>query len=932
MHLLTLLPPSILSYLFTSSLRAYNDEPRITNTKTNVIEPLCYSLMPPPKAARKDPPRYASQTNIAKYKNAKEIDELIQKLAKEATKYVVKGTENSKMASLNGFVKDYYGKNTVTAQTRKAYSLNKYNKILWSAKKAKMSKYDTVTALKFPFAGVMTSLQSWNSPHPLQKLYCKGIARPKRNITLSNALSGNLKEKPVGSNKTVVNPEKAQPNNLKPELNKTNPPVYIDICNAVVNGKKLNCSPAEKMVQLTSGNKKQIILAMLKEGKIPIEIIVEHEKSMKNVKSEEERLEKLAEGILGTYDVIVQEAGPKPEENGIKRNSSPKRSVTRADTNRKADVARRLSPIKCTAETGHNIKREERKTVPITLPVSPPRKVLKQEGSPVKCVKLREEPWKLPAGVKEGVINETIWLINKYTALTTRNREHHYDLKAINYLHRKLGLGKPIQSEEEFKSRERICQLKETLLRILYSTLNKENTYTPESGVTPKFFIGAGNNSPLVKSLMRERWWWSPAEDSQRTNNMLWTQWRMMEFISTLSTTANPTQENPPRLCNHLEGNYYLGYKKTMYKCFLLYYTLLGKDISEVIPLTFHVKSGKIDPEYLKFKALYHKYEAELKEAQQFESEEEEEEEVSEENVEDEKVEECNKNVWIVKPGENTNRGNGIFVAKDIQEIEVSIADTSHTYIIQKYIERPLLFEKRKFDIRCFALVTSVNGYIKAYYYQEGYLRTSSKDYSVDNLSKYVHLTNEAIQIRYEGFGKHEAGNKISYAEFQKYLEDASRGNKDKSPVNFYKDILPKIKVYTPYFQKQEIITDTIKSVYPFIDKKRRLHTFELFGYDFMIDEALKVYLIEANINPCLSVTSSFSSRFIPALVDNTLRIAIDPLFPPPPEFASKKGAGEVLPEIKYELIFDQRVDGAELDRLYEKADMSKWGQKQKCR
>ena len=56
-----------------------------------------------------------------------------------------------------------------------------------------------------------------------------------------------------------------------------------------------------------------------------------------------------------------------------------------------------------------------------------------------------------------------------------------------------------------------------------------------------------------------------------------------------------------------------------------------------------------------------------------------------------------------------------------------------NTSIIKKYIEKPLLFEKRKFDIRCFALVTSINGYIKAYYYQYGYLRTSSKDYSLDN-------------------------------------------------------------------------------------------------------------------------------------------------------------------------------------------------------
>jgi len=91
-----------------------------------------------------------------------------------------------------------------------------------------------------------------------------------------------------------------------------------------------------------------------------------------------------------------------------------------------------------------------------------------------------------------------------------------------------------------------------------------------------------------------------------------------------------------------------------------------------------------------------------------------------------------------------------------------------------------------------------------------------------------------------------------------------------------------------------------------------------------MIDELFKVYLIEANINPCLSVTSSFSSRFVANLVDSTLRIAIDPLFPPPPDFAAKKSSLDILPEIKYELIFDQKVDGPELDKLYSNANTSK--------
>ncbi len=117
-------------------------------------------------------------------------------------------------------------------------------------------------------------------------------------------------------------------------------------------------------------------------------------------------------------------------------------------------------------------------------------------------------------------------------------------------------------------------------------------------------------------------------------------------------------------------------------------------------------------------------------------------------------------------------------------------------------------------------------------------------------------------------------------------------------------------------------MADTMRAGYLLLDKRRRQHTFELFGYDFMIDEDYKVYLIEVNINPCLGVTSSFSSRFITSLMDNTLRIAVDPLFAPPPEFTARKGAGETLPEIKYELIFDQRIDGSGIEQLYNPSDI----------
>ena len=200
----------------------------------------------------------------------------------------------------------------------------------------------------------------------------------------------------------------------------------------------------------------------------------------------------------------------------------------------------------------------------------------------------------------------------------------------------------------------------------------------------------------------------------------------------------------------------------------------------------------------------------------------------------------------------------------------------NRTYIIQKYIQNPLLINKRKFDIRCYALITSFANHIQGYLFKDGYLRTSCKDFSLKNTKdKFIHLTNDAIQKHHEDYGKFEPGNKLSYFDFQKFL------NSIESNKNFLEDMYPQII---------NIVTNSIACVKTILNPDVKLHSFEILGYDFMIDEDFKVWLIEINTNPCLELSCSYLSKIIPDMVENSFRIALDPMFPPPEVHKKFKG------------------------------------------
>ena len=118
------------------------------------------------------------------------------------------------------------------------------------------------------------------------------------------------------------------------------------------------------------------------------------------------------------------------------------------------------------------------------------------------------------------------------------------------------------------------------------------------------------------------------------------------------------------------------------------------------------------------------------------------------------------------------------------------------------------------------------------------------------------------------------------------------------------------------------MIRDSFLSVYGKMDADKQINAFEIFGYDFMIDEDFKVYLIEANTNPWLEINCTLLSSIITSLIDNTFRITLDPYFLYPFQFKDQKRQLSLCDSSstlsKFELVFDENLEKSYLSTLKE--------------
>lgn len=102
---------------------------------------------------------------------------------------------------------------------------------------------------------------------------------------------------------------------------------------------------------------------------------------------------------------------------------------------------------------------------------------------------------------------------------------------------------------------------------------------------------------------------------------------------------------------------------------------------------------------------------------------------------------------WIVKDAHSSNGFNAALFDRAARPLCKQDVPGGYCYVVQEYVERPLLIDGRKFEMRQYVLLC---GDGSAYTYDSALLRLASVAYDLVSTDRRAHITNKFVQTGWE--------------------------------------------------------------------------------------------------------------------------------------------------------------------------------------
>jgi tubulin polyglutamylase TTLL5 len=218
---------------------------------------------------------------------------------------------------------------------------------------------------------------------------------------------------------------------------------------------------------------------------------------------------------------------------------------------------------------------------------------------------------------------------------------------------------------------------------------------------------------------------------------------------------------------------------------------------------------------------------------------------------------------WIVKPIASS-RGRGISIVQQPHQLPMD------DVVVSRYVSNPLLIDGFKFDLRIYVAVTSFDP-LRCYVFEEGLARFSTEPYqnvggaALKNL--FMHLTNYSINKHSSHFVHNcdatadDHGNKWSLAALRRCL---ARNGVDVEQVFARIDAL----VVRTLIAVEPSVTAACRRYCP-----HRNCAFELFGFDVLLDDQLKPWLLEVNLSPSLAADTPLDLKVKTRMLSDLLTL-----------------------------------------------------------